>query len=88
MPSARSDCKPRLSGIDRLCLGPSFVVRLVKIDWRLSEALAIQKRHGDDAPRWIAERLGALALAGDVEGVERFKAIAVRLNDLMVARRQ
>lgn len=64
------------------------MVRSVKIDWRLAEALAIQKRYGDSAPRWIAERLGALALAGDVEGVERFKAIAARLNDLMTASRQ
>jgi hypothetical protein len=35
-------------------------MRSVNIDWRLAEALAIQKRHGDEAPRWIAERLGAL----------------------------
>lgn len=74
--------------MDRLCLGPSFVVRSVIIDWRLAEVLAIQKRHGDEAPRWVAERLGALALADDVGGVERFKAIAARLDDLMSATRQ
>lgn len=60
----------------------------MSMDWRLAEALAIQKQHGDDAPRWIAERIGALALAGDAEGVERLKAIAVRLSDLMAAPRQ
>lgn len=57
-------------------------------DWRLAEALAIQKHYGDTAPRWIAERIGALALAGDVEGVDRFKAIAAWLADLMAAPRQ
>ncbi|MEH3103713.1 MAG: hypothetical protein PGN12_07380 [Sphingomonas phyllosphaerae] len=60
----------------------------MNIDWRLAEALAIQKRYGDHVPRWVAERLGALALTGDVEGVERFKAIAARLDDLMCATRQ
>lgn len=58
------------------------------LDWRLAEALAIQKLHGDAAPRWIAERLDALALAGETEGVERFKAIAARLGELMAATRQ
>lgn len=58
------------------------------MDWRLAEALAIQKQYGDDAPRWIAERIGALALAGDAEGVDRFKAIAVRLSDMMATPRQ
>ncbi len=43
---------------------------------RLAEALAIQRLHGDDAPRWIAERIGALALAGDAAGVDRFFRIA------------
>lgn len=88
MPSAPNDYKPRPSGVDRLCLGPSVVMRSVNIDWRLAEALAIQKRHGDEAPRWIVERLASLALAGEVEGVERLKAIAARLDELMAATRQ
>lgn len=58
------------------------------IDWRLAEALAIQKMYSTDAPRWVAERIGTLALAGDAEGVERFKAIATRLDELMAATRQ
>lgn len=57
------------------------------VDWRLAEALAIQKLHGDDAPRWIAERIGALALAGDADGVARFQAIAGRMDELMKAAR-
>ena len=34
-------------------------------EWRLAEALAIQRLHGDRAHVWVAERTGALALAGD-----------------------
>lgn len=73
--------------MDKLCLGQSFEP-LLMIDWRLAEALAIQKLHGDDAPRWIAERLGALSLAADVEGVKRFKGIAARFDELIAAARQ
>ena len=40
---------------------------------RFAEALAIQRLHSSGAPRWIAERIGALAAAGDVAGVERFE---------------
>lgn len=43
---------------------------------RWAEALAIERQHGENAPRFIAERIGALALAGDMEGVERWKEIA------------
>lgn len=49
---------------------------------RWAEALAIEQLHDDRALVWIAERIGALALAGDVEGVERFRQIAKRLNEL------
>lgn len=49
---------------------------------RWAEALAIERIHGDDAPRWVAERIGALAIAGDVDGVERFRQIAARLDQL------
>lgn len=51
--------------------------------WRMAEALAIQKLHGDDAASWTAERVDALALAGDAAAVERFTAIAGRLDDLL-----
>lgn len=57
------------------------------VDWRLAEALAIQKLHGDNAPRWIAERIGALALAGDADGVARFQAIAGQMDELLKAAR-
>lgn len=42
-------------------------------------ALAVEKHHNPDAPRFVAIRIGALALAGDVAGVERWKAIAAKM---------
>lgn len=49
---------------------------------RLAEALAIGRLHGNDAPVWIASRIGALAVAGDTAGIERFKAIAAAYERL------
>lgn len=45
-------------------------------------ALAVEKQHGEGAPLFVAERIGALALAGDDEGVAMWKAIANRLDAL------
>jgi len=42
----------------------------------------VLKTHGDDAPRFVAERMGALALEGDAEGIATWKAIARRLSEL------
>ncbi len=50
---------------------------------RWAEALAIEKWKGADAPVYIAERIGALALQGDEAGVQRFREIAGRLDRLM-----
>jgi len=49
---------------------------------RWAEALQIEKIHGDSAPVWVAERIGGLALEGDTAGVERFRQIAARLDQL------
>lgn len=49
---------------------------------RWAEALAIERTHGEQAPMWIAERIGALALAGDTAGVRRFQEIAAMLDRL------
>jgi hypothetical protein len=43
-------------------------------------ALLIERQHGEVAPLWIATRIGELALAGDMAGVERWKAIASKLD--------
>lgn len=49
---------------------------------RWAEALAIERQHGDAAPFWIADRIGALALAGDFAGIKRFREIAALLEQL------
>jgi len=38
-------------------------------------ALAIERQHGNRAAVVVAERIGALALAGDREGIAMWKAI-------------
>ncbi len=50
---------------------------------RWAEALAVERQYGDKAPSHIATRIGELASAGDEAGVERWKAIATRLDQLM-----
>jgi len=49
--------------------------------WACANTVLLQ--HGDNAPAFVAERIGTLALAGDVEGVEAWKLIAHRLDQLM-----
>ena len=49
---------------------------------RWAEALAIERQHGAGAPAFIAERIGALALSGDMAGLERFRQIAARIDQL------
>lgn len=39
--------------------------------------------HGARAPKIVAARIGALALANDADGVAVWKEIATRLNQLM-----
>lgn len=46
-------------------------------------ALAIERQHGARAAVVVAERIGALALAGDREGIAMWKAIAVCLDELI-----
>lgn len=48
-----------------------------------AEAMAVHRIHGAHAPAHVAERIGALALAGDMAGVERWRAIAVRLDGVL-----
>lgn len=43
----------------------------------------VLKIHGDKSPHYVAEQIGALALAGDLEGIEAWKAIAQRLAGLV-----
>jgi len=48
-------------------------------------ALWVEKRHGTDGPRFIAEQVGRLALAGDVAGVHHWRAVAARFDRLAQA---
>ena len=43
----------------------------------------VLKTHGDDAPLYVAEELGAVALAEDQAGIETWQAIARRIAQLM-----
>ena len=46
-------------------------------------ALAILRIHGDGARMHVVERLGTLALDGDLEGVAVWQGIAARLEELI-----
>ena len=53
-------------------------------DWELwACAKQVIKQHGAVAPVYIATRLGELASAGDMDGVEAWKAIAARVDQLI-----
>jgi hypothetical protein len=43
-------------------------------------ALLVEREHGERAPVWIATRIGELTLAGDRAGIERWTAIAAKLD--------
>ena len=43
----------------------------------------VLRQHGDHAPVFVAERVGALALAGDAAGVETWKAIASKMDQIL-----
>jgi len=49
-------------------------------------ATMLLERHGADAPRKVAERVGALALEGDAMGVAIWTKIAHCMNDIITAR--
>ena len=45
-------------------------------------AIQVERQHGKDAPGFIAERIGALAVSGDAAGIATWKMIAERLDQL------
>ena len=52
-------------------------------EWELwACAQTVMRQHGEQALIHVAERLGALELAGDAEGVATWKAIARRIQSL------
>jgi hypothetical protein len=55
----------------------------VLTDWELwACASTIMRNHGERAPVFVAERIGALALAGDADGLATWRAIASRMDQL------
>ena len=52
-------------------------------EWEiLACALAVVRQHGDNSALQVAERIGTLAVAGDMQGVEVWKALAARMDSL------
>lgn len=49
---------------------------------RWAEAIAVHRMYAENAATHVAERIGALALAGDQDGIDRWIAIAHRLDQL------
>ena len=47
-------------------------------------ALWVEKRHGADGPRYIAEQVGRLALLDDSAGVDRWREVASRFDQLSI----
>lgn len=45
-------------------------------------ALEVERQHGDNAAVFMAHRIGSLLLEGDAAGVDRWKAIAAKLDQL------
>jgi hypothetical protein len=50
-------------------------------NWAIASTLLT--KHGDEAPLHIAARMGELAVAEDAAGLERWKAIARCMDQLM-----
>ena len=44
--------------------------------------LKVERDHGDGAPRYIAQQIGAAAIAGEWDAVTMWKAIAARFDQL------
>lgn len=53
---------------------------------RWAEALAVERAHGEGTPAFIADRVRALALQGDGNGVQRWRDIAAKFDELQAAR--
>lgn len=45
-------------------------------------ALKVERDHGDSAPRHIAQKIGAAAIAGEWDAVNMWKAVASRFDQL------
>ena len=51
---------------------------------RWAEAVAVQRMYSKNAAEHVAERIGALAVLGDQDGIDRWMEIARRLDQLQL----
>ena len=49
-------------------------------------ALLVERKHGEDGTRYIAERVGKFASEGQQGGVDLWKAVASRFDELTATR--
>lgn len=55
-------------------------------EWELwAVAATVIRQHGDGVESFVAERIGALALAGDQDGVAAWRQVAQRVARLTAA---
>jgi hypothetical protein len=52
---------------------------------RWAEALVVMQIHGDRAALQVCERIGSLALNGDLAGMHRWKEIALQMQQVSEA---
>lgn len=45
-------------------------------------ALWVEKTHGEQGPKYIAEQIGRLAVAGETKGMRLWTEVARRFDDL------
>lgn len=58
-------------------------------DWELwAVANFVLEQHGDEAPMFVAARIGALALEGDDAGIAAWREVARRMTELRVPERK
>ena len=53
---------------------------------RWAEALTIMRQRGPEAPLWVAARIGALAIAGEMDDVARFRQFATIMDQVLAER--
>lgn len=78
--------RPSALTIEAYPIGAFILTSLTR--WLRACAVQVEWTHGERAPVFVAERIGALALAGDLDGVEACKGIAARLDEMRAAKVQ
>lgn len=69
-----------MGGPHRICY---VLVTLTHQQHVLACALEVNRQHGASGPAFVAEQIGALAVAGDSAGVAMWKEIASALDEVL-----